>query len=273
MVLTDRFRAAWLLAFVLLTGCAGTGAIQSSRISTSAPDQRLADSLLLRMLDGQGLYTIAGHLKPLSADNSPWYPLLKDSLPAATTPGPRVRAALDSIAQMERALAQLNQGELVWFVHPYRMTTNGTRSFSISVVNRRLLAAELQRHAGFWSRYGFTAESDPRVVVTFVEQMPKYDRWRAYGYLFGYPDHAVDFFVHAGRSQDSTGQFVKRAFRQLPTYQGRDGLFTYAVPVGDSLREVDRAYRTTGDSLVSTYRTLRSRNRAAPRQLYRALSR
>jgi len=38
------------------------------------------------------------------------------------------------------------------------------------------------------------------------------DRFRAYGYLFGYAEHAVDFFVKAGQEQENSPNAVSSIF-------------------------------------------------------------
>jgi hypothetical protein len=49
-----------------------------------------------------------------------------------------------------------------------------------------------------------------------IEYSQSGPRWRGYGYLFGFPLYAVDFFVNAGESEKQTGKFVERDFLSIP---------------------------------------------------------
>ena len=100
----------------------------------------------------------------------------------------------------------------------------------------------IEKRGQFLAGFGITKLSDPLEVISAVEYAPQLDRLRHYGHLFGYPDHAVDFFVTAARSQEETGQFVKREFIRMPTYRASDerSPFVYAVPVGHTEQEADR---------------------------------
>ena len=82
-----------------------------------------------------------------------------------------------------------------------------------------------------FGQWGFTANANSATVLSVVEYENKNDRYRAYGYLFGYPEHAVDFFVEASITEEETGEFVKRNFFTIPVEAGNSGDFTYAVPV------------------------------------------
>ena len=83
------------------------------------------------------------------------------------------------------------------------------------------------------------------------------DRYRAYGYLFGYPEHAVNFFVEASISEKETGEFVTRDFFSIPVAVGKTGYFTYATPKGYTPIEVDSAIYRAAVSTLDQYISLK----------------
>src|SRR5690606_37228258 len=90
----------------------------------------------------------------------------------------------------------------------------------------------LTAEQNFFGHYGFVPGADPAVVLNTIEYEDTYKRWRGYGYLFGYPPYAVDFFVEAGHRADTSGSFVERDFFALPVHIREDGHFVYAIPKG-----------------------------------------
>ena len=97
------------------------------------------------------------------------------------------------------------------------------------------------------------------MVLSITENGHQYDRWRSYGYLFGYPDYAVDFFVEAGKSEDSTKQFVKRDFFAIPVYARETGYFTYAIPKGHQPGESDELIRDKARHTLAKYKVQRQK--------------
>lgn len=224
-------------------------------------DQLLADSLLTEALDNEGLYTLVGSLKPMSSVAAL---RLRTARPDSSPSG--VRATTDSaspdlarMARYQRVASALHCGAIEMLVVPFRATQGGVRNVEIVVVNRALLDRALARDQAFWGQFGFVPGSDPAVVVTATEFGEKLDRFRAYGYLFGYPEHAVTFFVEADRQSNATREFVKREFVAIPVHSRVDGRFTYAVPVGHPLGEADLALRTRAAEVLAEYRRRRPR--------------
>ncbi len=224
----------------------------------SGPDRRLAEQILLEFGDREGLYTLAGGLKPVSSD-------VRDVVL-------RIEPVLDSSAlvtldRLRRVSAALQCGELTVFVQvfaaAYPARDGGlVRNATLVVAHRGALTAAIARHAGFFGRLGVTPAADPREVVAAVETAPRADRWRGYGYLFGYPDEAVEFFVRAGLEGDSTGRLVPRDFRRIETvlrYPAQAGgapvlsSFVYAVPKGAPESPADSALRAAAAPIYARY--------------------
>lgn len=229
-----------------------------------------AEALLLATGDGEGLYTLAGGLKPVSSDFA--------RVTITVTPDTD-RVALDSLATLQAATQALRCGPITFvmleFAETYtRPDSTRYRMAAGYVVHREALARAIARHADFWRALGVTPDLAPAAVLAAVEHAPRAERWRGYGYLFGYPDEAVDFFVSAGEMQDSTGVFVRRDFRRIETFRkfgGGDGdsaplsSFVYAVPLGAPESDADRALRSSAAPLYARYVVERERHRVGDR--------
>lgn len=220
----------------------------------------LADSIIGYALDHEGLYSLIDTIKPISSVGFFSFPVARDSTHAA--PDFQIatnKRVLDSIAIYQRICNQLSNGKvklvLVSFEQPYK----GKRNMEIYAVNMHKFKSKIREYAAFFGQFGITTESDPAQVITMIEYEKKYDRWRGYGYLFGYPSYAVDFFVAAGAKEDSTGQFVKRDFFQIPVFAGKQGHFTYAIPKDHLPGQEDSLLYNSAVNVLSRYEALRGK--------------
>lgn len=222
----------------------------------------LADSVLLELGDREALYTLGGGLKPLSSD-------VRDlSVRIAPTVD---TLALQRLERLREATALLRCGEIGAFVQVFTATqrlrdSSEVRQASVVLYHRAAVRRAVTRHAAFFATLGITPSADPRDVLAAVENAPRAPRWRGYGYLFGYPDDAVDFFVQAGEEGDRTGALVPRDFVRIPTvhrFTASDGsslsTFVYAVPKGAPRSEADRRLFAAADSIYARYVPLRAR--------------
>ena len=221
--------------------------------SLDSADRHALDRLLLRLGDGEALYTLAGGPKPVSSD-------LDRTV--------RVAPTVDDVA-----LAALACGDVGAFVqlHATPFPTGGdtlVRAASVIVYHRARLRAAIGERAAFFARLGVTADTDPRDVLFAVETAPRAERWRGYGHLFGYPDEAVDFFVRAGITGDSTRTLVPRDFRRIPTVRRVAAArgapptlatFVYAVPKDAPPSAGDRALAAAAAPIHAEYVARRAR--------------
>lgn len=235
---------------VALWGCASghegrTGAPRAAAIVDSI--DRLA--LVRDAADREALYTLAGGLKPMSSGF--WRGSFAVGEPDLAVMR-RVRAAL----------ATLRNDDWYADVQVFASMHDGERAAHAYVVHRDALAAMIDRHATFWSPWGITSGTHPSEVVAVVDRMPKADRWRGYGYLFGYPDDAVDFFVAAGLTGDDSGEVgpgKDRSFIHIPTHGSEQGRFVYAVPLGHVETEADRRLAREAARILAAYSERRDR--------------
>ena len=230
--------------------------------SLSPEDQLVAERLLLAIGDSEALYTLADGLKPVSS-----------GMITSVRVAPDVdRTALEALEQRRRVAARLTCGEIGVFVQVFAAPSTSdsgatTRSFEVVTFHRASVAAAVGRHAGYFGALGVTPSADPIQVVMAVEHAPRADRWRGYGYLFGFPDEAVDFFVRAGVEGDETRKTVPRDFRRIETWTkfgGKDGApalsnFVYAVPKGEPESVADRQLREAAGRVYRVYADRRAR--------------
>jgi hypothetical protein len=127
------------------------------------------------------------------------------------------------------------------------------------VCRQSMVDSVIQVHQSFFGQWGFTPGVDPHTFITAIEFEEKHDRFRAYGYLFGYPEYAVDFFVNADKEFEKTKQFVKRDFFHIPTFDRPDGHFTYAIPKGHRPTQIDSTLYRRGVRTLASYKKAREK--------------
>ncbi len=215
--------------------------------SLPAPLQDRAETLLLKALDGEALYTIAADIKPMSSGIS--------SL--------QVDASAPDLAEADTLRRILETwtcgGEIRATLHHFAAVYNGKRPLDAVVFNVPRMRALVADRAAFFGPYGVSPAGDPLEALMAVEYDQTSARLRGYGYFFGYPDYAVDFFVQASDSQKATGIFVERDFISLPAVLG-ERHFVYAAPKGHALNDADKALRARVDKVYADYVTRRARH-------------
>ncbi len=253
-------RYAVIVVLLLVGACKSLeSSSPTSEVKLSSEEKRLADSVLTLALDNEALYTIVEPIKPISTVMN--FSLLiarPDSVASgvreASAPSP---ADLQRLQQLQTVLNRLQIGDVQFLLIPFKRAEKGRRYFEVVAVNTALLQKVIARDQTFWAQWGFVPNANPAVVLTTVEFEERLDRYRGYGYLFGYPEHAITFFVEAARSEDSTKQFVKRDFFQIPVFSSETGHFTYAIPKGYTPTEVDSALYRTATATLQRYKAMR----------------
>ena len=209
--------------------------------------QKKARDLLLKALDGEALYTIASDIKPMS---SGFY-------------STQVGVAQPDLRDPEE-IRQILQtwtcgGEIQASLHHFGAIYDGRRPLEAVVFNLPAFARMLTAHQEFFGVYGLSPSADPLEALMAVEYDATTARLRGYGYFFGYPQYAVDFFVSAADEEKKTGTFVARDFLSLPTGRG-ERRFVYATPKGHETNDADRRFKRAVDVVFSEYMTRRARH-------------
>ena len=226
-------------------GCASHAGKAANKWSSDQPIDQL--TLLQEAADHEALYTLAGGLKPMSSGF--WHT-------SFVVDDPDLRE-LHKVQEMLEVL----QNE-AWYadVQIFEKIHDGERNAHAFVVHRNSLKRMIDRHESFWSAWEITPDTHPTAIVEIVDRMPREDRWRGYGYLYGYPDEAVDFFVEAGVAADDgreMGPGKDRQFMQIPTYAAESGRFTYAVPLEHVPTPADQALKARSNRILKAYKERR----------------
>jgi hypothetical protein len=180
---------------------------------------------------------------------------------------------LDELYTVQQLINGLNFPDLRFIVVPYQEAQDSKRIVQISAVRISLLDSLLRTQESFFGQYGLVPGTDPNVVASVIENAGIYERYRGYGYLFGYPDHAVDFFVDASLTLNTSGEFVGRRFFNIPVYAGKEGYFVYANPEGYTPAAVDSTIYYKAQDVLARYQEIRSNylNADSTLQAYRLL--
>lgn len=258
--------------FVLALSCAST-IPQSGRsyelwdLSELGQEEiQMANDLLSYGLEHEALYSLLDTLKPISSlGYSLSYPIAKDAVmkdgekEVVAASNDSIRLILNEINQWSRITSALSNDEFTFLLIPFKQPWQGKRNMQLLVVRNMVFKRLMKRKASFFAQWGFTADADPATVLTAIEFESKNDRFRAYGYLFGYPEYAVDFFIEASTEEEETGEFVKRDFFHIPVATGKQGYFTYAIPKDHQPISTDSVIYNKASQTLSKYKQLKNR--------------
>lgn len=218
----------------------------------AAEERAAAEKLYLQLMDSEALYTVVGGVKPMSGGYATF------RMAAGALEAKEVDAA-------RRMLGEFRCGdELVATVHhfaklfPDKDKKGMERYFDGVVLHRGGLKRMVAGHREFFYGLGLTEAAHPLETLMTVEYQESGARFRGFGYLFGYPDYAVDFFVGAAREQALTGEFVKRDFIGMPTFARAERGVVYAVAKGATEREEDKRFREKLAGILEEYRRRRA---------------
>lgn len=219
----------------------------SSYTSLDKQDQALADSLLRNVMDNEGLFTVISGLKPISSAGD---------LVIRTADS---NATDQKLLKYQRVVNALNFGDLKFVISPFRMHDPGERILQVNVYRQRLVDSIVLANQSFYRQLGYLPGADAKLIINSTEYEDKVIRFRSYGNLFGYPPHAVDFFVTAETSRQASGKFVERSFFQIPVHSGEKGHFVYALPKNSTPGSADLAIRSRATYHLSKYQEVRKK--------------
>ena len=231
-----RLRPFLYPAILMLTACA---------VAPVAAPTAATAALVTKALDTEALYTVAGGLKPVSEGF--WHQSLDANAPD-----------LGAIASTRAALAPWRNDTLWADVHVFHDDHGGKRAARAYVVHRRALAELLQAHTAFFAPFGLGPDTHPAEVFAVVERLPDLARHRGLGLLFGYPPHAIEFFLAAEQEQAAGRPAKKRRFVQIPTHASPQGRFVYAVADDAPELPADRSLAASAAVRLARYRELRA---------------
>lgn len=251
-----------LLAALLFIAASCTTTRQNPSAVHTGFDQALADSMFAHALDHEAIYTLLDTLKPISSVMFLRYRIAADSTtPAGAEKIVQHDSLLYPIAAYQEICHAFSRGDWQFVLSTFARTDDGYRNLEIYAVRKSRFKKLLEQKSHFFGQWGFTPDADPATVLSVVEYENKYDRYRAYGYLFGYPDYAVDFFVDAAirSDRDTSIGLVPRDFFAIPVWERQTGHFTYAMPKGHQPDETDSVIYRKAMLTLDRYRKERSR--------------
>lgn len=248
------------LLFVFSTLACSTSQPLTQRNQNADFDHKLADSLLTLGFDQEALYTLLSNMKPMSSICNLSLPLArKDSsgVDEAITISKNI-GYLQQLERYQKVLNALETADIGFIISPFKQDYEGKRIMQINVYRRSTVAKMVAERQAFFGQWGFVPSTEPEILINTIEYENKYERFRGYGYLFGYPKHAVDFFVEAAQSEARSKEFVKRDFFNIPVYIKRPGHFVYAVPKGYKPTETDSTIYRKAAVVLADYKKLRT---------------
>jgi hypothetical protein len=212
----------------------------------SEDERTLAASWLQDALDSEALYTVLAGIKPVSSG-------VKSFRIAIAAPD------LTEIDRARRITAALRCGDSVEaHVHLFAVVNGGERFAEVMFVNRPALDGVLDAKRAFFAPLGLSPGTPPLQVLGVVEHLPRSERYRALGYLFGFPDYAVDFFVQATVPGAEVGPGKDRQFHSIPVYREGRNAFVWAVPLAHETRAEDRSLANRAAPVLTAYRRRRA---------------
>lgn len=258
-----------ILGFLLfLGGCrSNQNALQTSIEYQAAVSETeniaLIDSILQVGLDKEAVYTLLGKIKPMSSVTLYRMPLANTDSTKQCSPDIVDRKEkghyLDKLTRIQKAVNEIHLPDLKFVFIPYRSNQDSSRLIQLSVIRISLLDSLLKAKESFFGQYGLVPGADPATVVSAIEHADLYERYRGYGYLFGYPDYAVDFFVETSYKNAGTKKLAPRKFFNIPTYKGEKGFFVYAYPKDqEPSSETDSVLYFRAMNVLDAYKEIRN---------------
>ncbi|PWG81586.1 hypothetical protein [Pararcticibacter amylolyticus] len=231
----------------------------SSYQQLSKEDKSLADSLVLHALDNEALYTVTGHLKPMSSVADIYVKVPRDSASDNTLYDEKTvePASIEKLARYQRVVNALQFGDLHFVMSPYRIYTKDRRAMSVNVYRESLVDSMIRANKDFYAQLGFVPGCNPAALISTTENSGLAARYRSYGYLYGYPEHAVRFFVEASMNYHQKGEKTGRQFFNIPVYAGEKGRFVYAISKDTEPSAADSAIYKRAVKSLERYRKLR----------------
>ncbi len=243
----------WVIVRIGVAACNTTKYIIGKAYrSMSGTQKEMADSILLNALDNEAIYTLLDTLKPMSSVQYFEMPLLSED-------AKEVDSTTSELIKIQNVINKMSMGDWQFILNPFARVDSIYRGIEIYVFRKSKLNSLIKQHQQYFIQWGFTPNTNPATILAITEYEDEYDRWRNYGYLFGYPDYAVDFFVNAGKNEDSTKVFVKRDFFSIPVYTDSTGHFTYAVPKGYQTNAIDSLLYKKAIITLNKYKRLREK--------------
>jgi hypothetical protein len=201
-----------------------------------APLRGPAETLLLKLLDSEALYTLVGGLKPLSTG-------------LETVKIGKSESEAQRTVALRLILPALSCGDEVQVgLWPLMHRWGSNHYVDLAVWSSPAVARTISRYGPLFSRLSVTPKTPPLSVAMLLERARPEDANRGLGYLYGYPPHAVDFFCDKKKSRTCD-------YFSVPTFSGK---FVYAVAKGARPRLEDISFKESARLILAEYKRRRT---------------
>jgi hypothetical protein len=255
-------RSAFLFCFVMVApatiasyNLADTKPFQTYKRNEVFPIETLpkehqeeAKEMLQKMFESEALMTLVGDLKPMSSGS--WMTLRID---VSDAPAKRI----EDLLKIASVLRVGNDIETVFA--PFTRVYEGKRFIEGFVFRRSNFRKVVTQYPKEFGYFGITPSMPFASTLGLIDGETTPERSRAYGLLFGYPKHAVDFFVEAETKQRETKEFVKRDFWTVPVYADKSNRFVYAIPKDAKPNEIDLKIKDHVTKVVAEFTKRRAK--------------
>lgn len=203
------------------------------------------NGLALKLMDSEALFTVSGGVKPVSEG---FWSINLSTEANGTSVIERVRSALRRLplgAEYETGVVVFHDKER----KPIQATAY--------VGNYKAVREVVLRRDDVFGPIADLENFKVQQVMDYAESSTGANRWRAFGLLFGYPEHAIEFFVEADHQRSSDQEVYPRDFFHIPTYASETGRFVFAVPKGHVPTHEDLQLKENCKLILDAYRRSR----------------
>jgi hypothetical protein len=172
------------------------------------------EAQLLAALDSEYLYTLVTGLKPMTDDgmHAPFGLMYR-------YPDIAALRELQALRAIWTCSDEIYADVVVSWSDSPRPQDDGKRTARLLLVNRPAFRDLIERKQTLFGPYGFTSDSNPSVVY-YAAWNSKEEANRMLGYLYGFPDHAVEWYAFAVAEHNlnptvSFAEWVKQETRRI----------------------------------------------------------
>lgn len=250
-----------------------------SHISEKNMDE--ANLLLSEMLDGVGLFTILGDFKPMSSIKLKSLSYLYQLPQNATDAEERRRLIIKKVEELSPLLREMSGGPLYFSfapIIPNIPVPNANYKAMIMpellIFRKDITKKTILRYDSFFQSIGINSSkdfiADLEVFLFKKDAANENNRTRAFGYLFGYPDYAIDFYINASNKKTVNKQKPiittsknDRNFVRIPVY-GKGNNYSYAIPKNNKPKSEDVEIMNRANSTLEKYKQRKEEMQNSP---------
>ncbi len=213
--------------------------------SLSVEDRRIAESLLTRLLDSEGLYTLTTPVKPISFGFAYLFvPVSQANTHAELAAWKRVAAAFRCGDDLEAAVIPVGP--------MYRQ-----KQFWNFVIARRSAVQRVEsENLEYFAQFGPDRSRNALTLIELVDQSRDEIAREGYGYLLGHPRYSVQFNNTLQRLRQQH-RAIQSSSYSIKTFDEKGLQFNWPVPLNHLENSEDREIRERTDKALDEYKKRR----------------